>query len=148
MPVQSCGYLYAPPACPDSFSPANSKIAVRPSGGVAMTLQNLRAMPNPPLGPAQRAVPYVVFEDVVCTDYSYEIDIFLDNAASTDSDPVTNPAFIGRVFRLGMGLPTQGGELRNKSRCRKPAVVRVIDARHVEESIAKGFQQSRTEDDC
>lgn len=141
MPVQSLGYIYAPPACSDTFSLMSNTLAAKPSGGIAVKLWDLRNRAPAQQAPAQKAVPYIIFEDVVCTDYSYEIDTFFKDAASTQPDPVANPHFIGRLFRLGMGKPTEGTELRNKGRCHKPAVTRVIDARHVEDKITNGFQQ-------
>jgi Common central domain of tyrosinase len=128
------GYVYAPPASPDVFElPKPISRIPKASGGVTMNLVSVPT-PSPAINTLQNAKkadnlkPFILFEDVVCTEKSYEIDIFLKGAESQAPDPVNNPDFVGRLFRLGMGKPPLGTEPKNMSRCLKESVTRVIDA--------------------
>ncbi|KEF57336.1 uncharacterized protein A1O9_05253 [Exophiala aquamarina CBS 119918] len=141
-PTAALGYVYAPPASPDVFElpKPRSKVA-KASGGGTLTLlstpkkQTGGSANAPQAGKAKQLKPCVVFENVGCTEASYEIDIFLNGTKSQLSDPVNNPDFIGRIFRMGMGRSLAGVELKNKGRCLKETVTRVIDAGAVVDKI-------------
>ncbi|WP_322051980.1 tyrosinase family protein [Paraburkholderia bannensis] len=66
---------------------------------------------------------YVMFEGVRCTMGSYTIDVFLNqpDAEATHID-VSNPHYVGRFTRIGMGIED------DKGRCIKHGVTRILDA--------------------
>lgn len=103
------------------------------SGGVTMNLVSVPT-PSPAINTLQNAKkadnfkPSILFEGVVCTEESYEIDIFLKGVKSQAPDPVNDPDFVSRLFRLGMCKPPLVTELKNMSRYLKESVTRVIDA--------------------
>lgn len=136
------GYVYATPTQPDIFAPARTNSVHRSTGGIPMTLTSLSNESNS-RGPssATNPTPFIVFRDVVCTEESYQIDVFLKGANSTSPDPVNNLDYVGGLYRMGMGIPHGGAELRNKQRCRKESVLRVIEADHVADKIENGFFQ-------
>lgn len=127
--TKALSYLYAPPACPDVFTPTPARKAAKPSGGNSITMPN-----NAPLArdsASTKKVPIVLFENVSCTPASYQIDVFTSTAKDLTPDPVKNAAFIGRVTRLGMGPSGK----TNQDRCNKPTVTRILDASGVAEEL-------------
>ena len=155
-PSQALGYIYAPPASPDyieiqtPYAGVSRRMA--PSGGssllVNVRLSTSQHQQQQQIQSAPAPKPKIIFADISCTTGSFQIDVFVDGAASLDPHPVTNWAFIGRVTRLGMG-PGRGGRegLRNPQRCRKAPVARVLDAAQFEEQLreAKGVVQVVTD---
>ena len=143
-PSQALGYLYAPPASPDYIDIQTSLASIRnrmaPSGGSSVLLGKVQEAQQPITQPK----PKVIFTDVSCTKESFQIDVFVGGAASLDPNPVKNPAFIGRMTRLGMGPGGGGAEgLRNLQRCRKAPVARILDAAPFEMMLceARAVQQ-------
>jgi hypothetical protein len=137
-PTAALGYIYAPPASPDIFElPKPTSKVAKASGGVALNLiraprkQNLASVGVPQDAKTAKLKPVIIFEQVGCTEASYEIDIFLNGAKSQLADPISNSDFVGRLFRMGMGKPPAGVALKNRSRCLKETVTRVIDAEAV-----------------
>jgi len=65
----------------------------------------------------------VVFSGVKCTQESFTIDAFLNQATPgpADVDPA-NPHFVGRLSRIGMGIQD------DKGRCIRHGVTRTLDA--------------------
>jgi hypothetical protein len=146
------GYAYAPPASPDVFKlPDPSSRTPQASGGVSMSLVSFstkEVVAKENIKKAKKLKPSILFEDVVCTQKSYEIDIFLRNPDSEDPDLENNPDFVGRLFRYGMGEPPAGVELKNRSRCMKESVTRVVDADDKAGSIGnRGWYQTVKEID-
>lgn len=138
----TAGYVYAPPTQRDAHCLARSDSSHYPEGGAPMTLKVLTGMPDT----SERvktsdATPFIIFRDVVCTDESYQINVFLKGAKSTQPDPSNNPDFVGGLFRMGMGVPHGNTVMKNKQRCRKESVLRVIEADHVADKIQYGFFQ-------
>ena len=80
------------------------------------------------LARTQTKGPWVVLPNVICTEESYAILIFVTNAASTVSKYITKPGYIGRMTRLEMGSGPAKGVLNNKQRYRKPAVTTAVPA--------------------
>jgi hypothetical protein len=152
-PTMALGYAYAPPASPDVFKlPDPSSRTPQASGGVSMSLVSFSTkevvVKKENIKKAKQLKPSILFEDVICTQKSYEIDIFLRNPSSEDPDPENNPDFVGRLFRFGMGEPPAGVELKNKSRCMKESVTRVVDADDQAGSIgSRGWYQTVKEID-
>jgi len=143
-PTAALGYVYAAPASPDIFElPKPTSRNAKASGGVALNLVRVpEKLSSPSTNTLQasktvKLKPVIVFEQVGCTVASYEIDIFLNGAKSQVTDPIENPDFVGRLFRMGMGKPPTGAELKNRSRCLKDTVTRVIDAEAVAARIKK-----------
>jgi len=65
----------------------------------------------------------VLFTGVRCTHDSYAIDAFLNCDAPTDADvDASNPHYIGRFTRIGMGISDDRG------RCIRHGVTRMLDA--------------------
>jgi hypothetical protein len=173
--VKALGYLYAPPASPDALVLEKVKITPTPKGGLPLSVVNLKPM----LGISDKdkvkediKTPYIVFTDVVCTTESYTIDIFLKNAKSQSADPISNPDFVGRLFRFGMGTPPDAAKAtagkkgtndastpktcpakpstgvekgKNLDRCSKPTVTRTVNAEKVRNKIEGGWVQVVTE---
>lgn len=151
-PTAALGYIYAPPASPDIFElPKPTSKVVKASGGVALNLiRVLEKQITATFSMLQdtktaKLKPVIIFEQVGCTEASYEIGIFLIGAKSQLPDPVNNPDFMGRLFRMGIGKPPAGVESKNWSRCLKETVTRVIDAEVVAERIKETgwFQKVR-----
>lgn len=147
-PVAALGYAYAPPSSPDAFELPKPETKIpRPSGGNATKVISVDARSSG-FQAAKKLdrgnfKPVILYENVVCTEKSYQVDIFLRGAESLVADPVKNPDFVGRLFRFGMGTPPGGRELRNKNRCLKDSVTRVIDAQNVADKIVQtGWNQT------
>jgi len=143
------GYIYAPPACPDVWLPAKKAMPLHASsgGGIPFSLKEVAGTAQSNEKPVKDAItsekkPYILFQNVVCTERSYEIDLFLRNAKSEIPDHVKNPEYIGRLFRFGMGVPPlssegsqnakslTGGQSNaggNMNRCQKRFVTRVVE---------------------
>lgn len=146
------GYIYAPPASPDAWLPAKKTIPLHATSGggipfslkeVAGTSQGSKALGKDFTSKEKKS--YILFQNVVCTERSYEIDLFLGDAKSEIPDYIKNPAYIGRLFRFGMGVPPpsssapessqgvnspRGGQLNaggNMNRCQKRPVTRVVE---------------------
>ena len=130
--TMALGYLYAPPSSPDYVPLFRSpKRTLVPKGGNALRIlskadtkvdQATSSAKPKPKG------PWVVFPNVACTEDTFIIDIFVADTASTAPNHITNPDYIGRLTRLGMGSGPADGGLRNKQRCHKPAVTRAMPA--------------------
>ena len=135
--TMALGYLYAPPSSPDYQPlPKPQRHSLVPKGGNAAhiiskaDIQTLKAAaqtstttPN-----SKTKEPWILFPHITCTTNSYTIDIFPATASSTIADHTTNPSYIGRLTRLGMGTGPEKGGLINKQRCHKPAVSRAVPA--------------------
>lgn len=77
----------------------------------------------PESGDEQPGHLYVLFPGVRCTHDSYLIDVFLDLDAPTSDDAwATNPHYVGRMSRIGMGIDDVNG------RCIAHSITRVMDA--------------------
>jgi hypothetical protein len=149
--TRALGYVYAVPVA------SNSDIAfdlirnagprdrrVQPAGGVGLALGPSFRSINTETGSRSKeskASPYIIFQDVLCTQTSYTIDVYVAGAASTMPDPVANKDFVGRVTRIGMGTSKYGG------RCIRKPVTRIIAIEEClwKEVKEKGIQQVVTE---
>jgi hypothetical protein len=153
-------YMYAPPVSPDIMTLNKVSSAPVPRGGKAVPTVSADAVHSAQAkvfnGEASETTvdsetakttdktPYVVFTGVACTKESFTIDVFVKGAASLEVDPLGNPDYIGTVTRVGMG---DGGDaingVRNATRCRKPAVTRVLHAEEFKGRLgeAGGVQQ-------
>jgi hypothetical protein len=66
---------------------------------------------------------YIVFAGVRCTNDTYAIDLFINQADPQPADAtLRNQHYVGQIIRLGMGVDD------DKGRCVPHAVTRVIDA--------------------
>lgn len=138
----SQGYLYAPPACPDVFSIPKLTRVPDSNGGNPLSVVSKASLDKAKVAPSIKVrKPIIVFHEVACVDESYEIDVFLRGAKSRDPNPITNPDFIGRLFRLGMGIAQGRSEAANRSRCRKSTVSRVMEVEQFADRIEGGFYQ-------
>jgi hypothetical protein len=146
------GYIYAPPACPDVWLPVKKPLPLHATsgGGIPFSLKEVAGTTQTSENLAKDSIarekkPYILFQNVVCTERSYEIDLFLRNAKSEIPDHVKNPGYIGRLFRFGMGVPPLSGSCPegsqsvkspkwgqsnaggNMNRCQKRSVTRVVE---------------------
>lgn len=93
---RALGYDYAPPAVPDSTGTAYDEWS-----------NSL----------------YIIFNNVHCIQDTYTIDVFLNLSNPQPEDKHRDQLhYIGRVTRLGMGVPD------DKGRCVKDGVTRILDA--------------------
>jgi tyrosinase len=155
----SCnGYIYAPPASPDIWTPPRVDLPSSASSGGGNPLALVQSTPPVANGTSSafnigdERKAYILFQDVVCTTKSYEIDVYLQDAQSKSPDHVNNPDYIGRLFRFGMGVPPTASTDPNTStkftaRCQKRTVTRLVDvpAQALESTIKNGFIQVVTE---
>ena len=128
-------YLYAPPSSPDYQPlPQPQRSPPVPKGGNAThiisksSIQSLRVAPTNAKNMDKRREPWIVFNNIKCTSESYTVDIFPATALSTIADHTTNPDYIGRLTRLGMGSGPEKGGLVDEQRCHKPAIARAVPA--------------------
>ena len=138
--TMALGYLYAPPSSPDYmplFTPP--KRSHVPKGGNALrTISKADTKADQATSfTSSKKEPWIVFSNVACTKDSYVIDIFVADTASTAPNHITNPDYIGRMTRLGMGSGPADGGLRNKQRCHKPAVTRAMPAKEFASRLEK-----------
>lgn len=131
--TKALNYLYAPTFLPDfePMPPAATKFV--PKGGQAVPVvpktANTQAVLNAEQDSAMDKKPFVIFSGVSCTKESYEIDVFTKGANNLSPDPISNPDFIDRITRLGMGNgrdPTK--PIRNAGRCEKTPITRILTA--------------------
>ena len=144
--TMALGYLYAPPSSPDYISLfAPPKRSLAPKGGNALRIISKvdTKADRATLKPKTKG-PWVVFPSVACTEDSYAIDIFVADTASTTPNHITNPDYIGRMMRLGMGKGPADGELRNKQRCHKPAVTRAMPAEEFASRLERSGWEVKT----
>jgi hypothetical protein len=111
---RALGYDYASPVDPDFGA-----------GQQAATPHALSSTGLKPLAAAVLSEDelLVVFDDVRCTHDSYAIDVFINLAEPSPADvDASNPHYVGRVSRIGMGQPD------DKGRCIVQGVPRMLDA--------------------
>ena len=123
-PLMALGYIYGPSNKPDHQTLDKPKTAANaPRGGDSTNIisRDDLAMDET----SKRTVPWIVFPDVACTTESFYIDVWVHGAAEMTVDH-SNPYYIGRITRLGMGTGSANGGLKNKSRCQKPTVTRAL----------------------
>ena len=152
-------YMYAPPVLPDFHSLSKDWTGVKATGGTSRPLASnatisrsngtstsfpvsKRGYEQSPTCPLLH--PYVLFSKISCIrGSSFQVDIFVKGATSHAVDPISNPDFIGRMTRLGMG-PQRS---RNEKSCNKPSVVRMLDAGHAADRVKNsgGIEQVVTD---
>jgi hypothetical protein len=152
--IASNGYIYALPVCPDIWLPAKKTIPPHATsgGGIPFSLKeagtsrSIETLEKDSIGKAKK--PFILFQNVLCTEQSYEIDLFLSNAKTDIPDYIKNPGYIGRLFRFGMGiLPPnslglessqstkgmkegrQSSARGNMNRCQKRSVTRAVEVK-------------------
>ena len=162
------GYVYAPPSCPDVWTLSKRTIPLggTSGGGMPFSLKEAGTITPNTDNLAKEFVekkktPYILFQDVVCTENSYEVDLFLSDAKSEIPRHDKNPGYIGRLFRFGMGIPPQTGsnpkgsqfekspnggpssDIGYTNRCQKRSVTRVVEVEGacVEKIRDVGFKQ-------
>lgn len=134
--TMALGYLYAPPSSPDYQPlPKPQRRSLVPKGGNVAhiiskdAVQSLKAAQTTATTPESKSrEPWILVPNIKCTTESYTIDIFPATASSTTPDHTTNPDYIGRLTRLGMGSGPERGGLINRQRCHKPAISRAVPA--------------------
>ena len=91
----------------------------------------------PPIPPTTGPTLHVAFDGVRCTQDSYSADVFVNQPDATPIDAtLTNPHYVGRVTRIGMGVEDTNG------RCISHTVTRMINADHTVEAL--GLAPTRT----
>ena len=130
--IMALGYIYAPPSSSDYVPLLQpQKRSLVPKGGSALRIISkpaTEAAKAKSLPEHKTKGPWVVFPNVACTEESYTIDIFVANTKSMVPNHTTNPDYIGRMTRLGMGSGSANGGMINKQRCHKPTVTRAVPA--------------------
>ena len=133
--IMALNYLYAPPSSPDYQPlPKLQRHSLIPKGGNVThviskdDIQSLISAQTATKHEYKTREPWIFFPNIKCTTESYTIDIFPATASSTAADHTSNPDYIGRLTRLGMGSGPEKGGLINKQRCHKPAVSRAVPA--------------------
>lgn len=98
---RALGYDYGPPVGPD-FAGQPTTPGADPGGAVGA---------------------YVLFPGVCCIHDTYTVDVFLNQPNANLTDAVaSNPHYVGRLTRLGMGVEDENG------RCIRKSVTRVLIA--------------------
>ena len=138
-------YIYAPPATPDYFALQKLWGNPKPTGGAPVSIVEKETVLNVKKSDLKlESVPNIIFKDVECTKESYQIDVFVKDAASLSPDPLKNPDYIGRIKRLGMGPGSTESGVKDASRCSKPSVTRILHADGKAQELLKveeGVQQ-------
>jgi Common central domain of tyrosinase len=120
---RALGYDYGDPVDPDLSGPyghrGGADVGTSPPSGSAPVMRSLatsvQAQPGDEL--------LVCFDGVRCTYDSYAIDVFLDQDDPRPADiDATNPHYVGRLSRIGMGQED------DKGRCIRNGVLRMLDA--------------------
>jgi len=139
--TKALNYLYAPPANPDFVPLPVNRTKPQTKGGQPVPAVSRSLLAKSDLAvnaTASEPNPYIVFTGVACIKDSYEIDVFVKDSQSLDPNPVSNPSYIGRVTRVGMGSgrdPTQ--PIKNAGRCSKAAVTRILEVDSAKEALVK-----------
>jgi tyrosinase len=124
------GYDFAPPVDRDFAGPYSSNARAAASRTQGATAHPVRtaggthpAVANPTTETLESDELLIRFENVRCTLDSFAIDAFLDldHPTGADVDP-TNPHYVGRLTRLGMGVAD------DRRRCIQSGVARILDA--------------------
>ena len=98
----------------------------KPTGGAPVSIVEKETVLNVKKSDLKpESVPNIIFKDVECTKESYQIDVFIKDAASLSLDPLKNP---GYITRLGMGPGSTKSGVKNASRCCKHSVTRILHA--------------------
>lgn len=103
------GYDYGPPAAPQFKGRAPVAADVSETGAPAQDAPG-----------ASASGAWVIFDGVRCTHESYAIDVFLGGEAGEAC--ASNPGYVGRFSRIGMGIAD------DKGRCIRHGVSRILDA--------------------
>lgn len=154
--TRALNYIYAPPVVGEDLlteyrasqgvTGARRKAPQVAGGTTIAQLPSITSQPKLEL----EAFPQITFQNVKCTQDSYTIDVFTKDTES--HDPVdTNPGFLGRITRLGMGLFNKDDPARlgpGDARCRASTVTRTLllsGARFTDEVLQNvgknGFEQ-------
>jgi tyrosinase len=89
-------------------------------------------------------VPQIIFSNIKCTAESFTIDCFATAAAAQEPNASSQPEFLGRITRLGMGQVGGGKDAtsRSFSQCRKSSVTRTILLQEKNEAIVNSVRRT------